>query len=210
MFAGIIQHVGVVRERSDTAAGARLRIDLGPLAPPLVLGASVAINGVCLTLVEKSGEYCVFDVIHETLRRTTLGDLRPGKLVNLESSLRLGDPIDGHIVQGHVDAVGRVQRVIEERGEFRLWVECPDDIVPFVIPKGAIAIDGVSLTIAEVEGRGCCVALIPATLERTCLRDRGVGDRVNLESDILARTVVHRLNAIVSSPTGLSALRQPG
>lgn len=195
MFSGIIQGVGTVVERSAALSGDRIHIDLGPLAAPLALGASLAVNGVCLTLADKRGAIAVFDVVHETLRRTTLGRLEPGARVNLEPSLRLGDPLDGHLVQGHVDALGRVEEVIDQKGEFRLWVEA--EAAPFLIPKGGIALDGVSLTIAEVQGTRFCVALIPTTLERTCLRDRHPGDRVNIETDIVVRAIVQRVDALL-------------
>lgn len=193
MFTGIVQHVGLVRHvdaspRGGTSPAHRLDIELGPLAEGLALGASVAVNGACLTLVQARGPLGTFDAVAETWRRTALADLRVGARVNLERSLRVGDPLDGHFVQGHVDGVGVVDR-IDRSGQWKLWVRCDAGVLVDLVEKGAVALDGVSLTLIDVESARFSVALIPATLERTTLGDRRPGDRVNIETDILARIV---------------------
>lgn len=206
MFTGIVAHVGTVvaagAARRD-AAGAlayRLDIDLGPLAEGLLAGASVAVNGVCLTLADARGTVGGFDVVPETWRRTTLGELRPGQAVNLERSLRVGDPLDGHFVQGHVEGVGVVERVERGAGEWKLWVRVEAALAAPIVPKGSIAVDGTSLTIVDVVEDTFSVALVPTTRERTVLGRRGPGDRVNIETDILARLVLHRLHGVLARP----------
>ena len=202
MFAGIIEKVGRVvgvREtRTPTGERAlRLELELAGLLDGLQLGASVAVNGACLTLAEQRPPIGGFDVIPETWQATTLSDLRAGAAVNLERALRVGDRIDGHFVQGHVDGVGTVDSLEQRGGEFKLWVRAPEELSPYIVRKGSIAIDGVSLTVVDVEPPRFSVALIPTTLNDTVLRDRQAGSRVNLETDILARIVVARLGALL-------------
>ncbi|MBI2933210.1 MAG: riboflavin synthase [Planctomycetes bacterium] len=181
MFTGIIEAMGRVRAVRRTKAGARLEIDLPFEARR---GESVAVGGVCLTWVGAG-----FDVVPETLSRTTLGALKPGDRVNLERSLRVGDRLGGHFVTGHVDAVGEVARVLRAKKAVTLWVSIPVELARYVVPKGSITIDGVSLTVVDAEPDRFSVALIPVTLAHTTLgRVRG-GAKVNLEVDILARYV---------------------
>ncbi len=194
MFAGIIEQTGrvVALERGPSAA--RLRLAAPGFFAGVRPGASIAVSGVCLTVVESGDDQAAFDVVPETLTRTTLGALRPGDRVNLEHSLRAGDPIDGHFVQGHVEGVGTVVRI--DRGDgYVLWTQVPAGLMPAIVPKGSIAIDGVSLTVVQVDraARSFSVALIPTTLERTTLGSVGEGSRVNIETDILARIVVEQL-----------------
>lgn len=202
MFTGIVAGIGTVvasgaTSRDGTGALAhRVEIELGPLAEGLVTGASVAVNGACLTLAASRGTVGCFDVVPETWRRTTLSTLRPGESVNLERSLRVGDPLDGHFVQGHVEGVGVVDRVDRGAGEWKLWVRVEQALTPPIVPKGSIAVDGVSLTVIDVAGDTFSVALVPTTRERTILGRRRPGDRVNIETDILARLVLHRLQAL--------------
>lgn len=195
MFAGIVERVCRVRAVRPAAQAVRLEVELGDLADGLQHGASVAINGVCLTLAGSRGGVGEFDVIPETWRHTSLKGLRPGDSVNAECSLRVGDRIDGHFVQGHVDGVGIVQRIEQIGGEHKLWVTTPGDLAPYIVRKGSIAVDGVSLTIVDVSDGEFSVALIPTTLESTVLGRRRAGDRINIETDILARIVVHQLRA---------------
>lgn len=200
MFAGIVEHMGTLAAArplaaaGDYAAAARrLNIDLGPLAEGLALGASVAVNGVCLTLAERRDRVGGFDAVPETLRVTNLGHLRPGDFVNLERSLRVGDRIDGHFVQGHVEAVGTLDRIDREGGGYKLWIAAPAALSPFTIPKGSITVDGVSMTVVDARDDRFSIVVIPTTWQRTTLGRRAPGDRLNLETDILARIVVHRL-----------------
>jgi len=206
MFAGIIESMGTVlgvqaspRPRVGGALAHRLDVELGDLAEGLPLGASVAVNGACLTLAELGGTAGRFDVVPETWKRTTLCELKRNDRVNLERSLRVGDRVDGHFVQGHVDGVGSVERLERGQGEWKLWIECEAEPLTRIIPKCSVALDGTSLTVVDV-GRGrFSVALIPTTLERTTLQARQPGDHVNIETDILARLVLARLHALTGA-----------
>lgn len=204
MFTGIIEAIGRVvavapAARTEAGGGFRLEIDGDGLFAELAPGASVAVNGACLTLTSARGAVASFDVVPETWRNTNLRLLRPGDEVNLERSLRVGDRLDGHFVQGHVDALGTVARRDRAGGEHRLWVRPPAAALPLLVRKGSVALDGVSLTIADVAGDAFSVALIPTTLERTVLGRRRPGDLVNIETDILARLVLGRL-AVTREP----------
>jgi riboflavin synthase len=206
MFAGIIAAVGSVagveatpRRRAGGALAHRLEVDLGPLAEGLALGASVAVNGACLTLAELRDAVAGFDVVPETWRRTTLRELRVNERVNLERSLRVGDPVDGHFVQGHVEGVGTIERIERGQGEWKLWVEAEPGLLPTITPRGSIAVDGTSLTIVDVADRRFSVVLVPTTLERTVLGRRRAGDHVNIETDLLARLVLRRLAALTGT-----------
>jgi len=174
---------GIVRERGRVAAfdGSRLVVD----APgtPAAVGDSIAVSGVCLTVVET--EPLAFDVVSETLERTTLGSLAPGDEVNIEPALRAGEPLGGHIVQGHVDGVGSLRG----SSDGLTWFDAPEDVLRYCVLKGSVAIDGVSLTIASLDGSGLAAALIPQTLEATTLGSLEPRDRVNLEADVLAKYV---------------------
>lgn len=196
MFTGIVERTGGITGTTAQAGGRRLRVDIGDIANECKLGDSISISGACLTVAGKSGSAVEFDVIKETLDRTTLGRKQLGARVNIERSLRAGDRLDGHFVQGHVDGVAAVARVQRSAQEHMLWFSPAAELSPYVIPKGSIAIDGVSLTIAAVEGPLFSVALIPTTLERTTLGDLDRGDAVNIETDIIVRTIVHTLGQI--------------
>lgn len=200
MFTGIIAAVGHVvavdatpRRHGDGGHAYRLELELGALADGLPTGASVAVNGACLTVATVRGTRGVFDVVPETWQRTTLSRLRTRDPVNLERSLRVGDPIDGHFVQGHVEAVGSVDRLERGQGEWKLWVAVDAALMPAIVPKGSIALDGTSLTVIDVAAQRFSVALVPTTLDRTVLGQRRPGDAVNVETDILARLVARRL-----------------
>ena len=184
MFTGLIAHNGRIER-----AGTRIVVETA-LARELERGDSIAVNGVCLTAVEIADTHFQADVMEETLRLTTLGELAQGDAVNLELPLRVGDRLDGHFVQGHVDGTGTV-RSREERPHSRvLWIDAPPDLMRYIARKGSIAIDGISLTVVEVDAGGFSVSLIPETLERTTLGSAREGGRVNLEVDIFARYAV--------------------
>ena len=190
MFTGLISDVGVVERLDPRAGGARITIRPGTLpVDELVPGESVAVNGACLTVVERGGGRMSFDAVPETLARTTLGSWKSGTRVNLERALRLSDRLGGHLVQGHVDAVGKVVARIAEGQGARLTVWMPAAIAPLVAEKGSVAIDGVSLTVASAGRDRFEVALIPETLSRTVLGDAAAGTAVNLEADVVARHV---------------------
>ncbi|MEO1583555.1 MAG: riboflavin synthase [Planctomycetota bacterium] len=196
MFTGLVQALGRVEAMSLHASGARLEVGAAWDARPDV-GDSICVSGCCLTLAEPVGEApggvrMAFDVIHETLQKTALGGLTAGSAVNLETSCTPTTLLGGHIVQGHVEGVGAFDRV-QTGDDWRITVRPPADLMPYITPKGSITIDGVSLTVAEVDVAGGTfgVALIPTTLEATTLGEAKAGGRCNLETDILARTVLH-------------------
>jgi riboflavin synthase len=195
VFTGIIESTGTIEQATPVAGGRRLRVSVGQMAGECKHGDSVCISGVCLTVTAIGGKHLDFDVITETLDKTTLGALKSGDRVNLERSLRVGDRLDGHFVQGHVDGRATVEKIEQTPKEHVIWFRGEDSVSPYVIPKGSITIDGVSLTIAAVRKSLFSVALIPTTLDRTTLSTLKTGHRVNIESDIIVRTIVHRLEA---------------
>ncbi len=199
MFTGIIEQVGTLRGLERREAAVSLEIDAGVVAEGISIGASVAVNGACLTVTRSEGRALVFDAIPETLDRTSLGALRVGSKVNLERALRADGRLDGHIVQGHVDATGEVAALEEQGEDVRFAVRCAPEFAAQLVPKGSVAIDGVSLTLVGVEAEGFDVALIPHTLRKTTLGDRVVGDRVNLEADILGKYVLRYLERVAPS-----------
>ncbi len=211
MFTGIIESVGTVADTRPVPGGRRLRVVVGKWASQCRLGASVAVSGVCLTVTSAAGDALEFDVIKETLDTSTLGAKRSADRVNLERALRAGDRLDGHFVQGHVDGTAAVAQIRSSPKEWVIEFKPDAALMPCIIPKGSIAIDGVSLTIASVRDGAFTVALIPTTLEGTTLSSLVVGTKVNIETDMIARTIVHHL-AGVQSAGGLTAgtLREAG
>ena len=195
MFTGIVQATGRIERIAPFGGGQRLTITPRQPLTRLALGESVAVNGACLTVTSGTGRRFTVDVSPETLRCTTFGGLDRGAHVNLERSLRLGDRLGGHIVQGHVDGVGRVE-AIHPDGEWVLYrFTAPPEVQPFLVEKGSIAVDGVSLTVFGLErGGGFTVALIPHTLRETTLAERMPGDRVNLEADVLLKQIAAMLH----------------
>lgn len=181
--------LGTVRRIEPAGAGRRLQIAVGALAGELTLGESVAVNGACLTVIAHDAESCSFEAGPETLARTNLGDLAPGQRVNIERALRVGDRLSGHLVQGHVDGLGRIASR-HASGEWEtVWFECPAPLASQMVPKGSVTVDGVSLTLVEVADDRFSVALIPHTLQHTTLGFKRKGATVNLETDILAKYV---------------------
>jgi riboflavin synthase len=195
VFTGIVREIGTVAQRETTESGERLTVEAPDAAARTALGDSVAVAGVCLTAVAVNGETLAFDVVPETLARTTLGALEPGAPVNIEPAMLAGEPLGGHIVQGHIDGVGRV-RELEPQGEgARLTVELPADTARLSVDKGSIALDGVSLTIAAFGPGWVEIALVPHTLEATTLGRLKPGDGVNVEADVMAKHVERLLQA---------------
>ena len=193
MFTGIIEQMGTVTALEERADGARLQVATG-LASECDVGASVAVNGACLTVVARTGEGLAFDLGPETLRATALGELGPGRPVNLERPLRLGGPLGGHLVLGHVDGVGTITDV-ERAGSARIRVALPSaELEPLVILKGSVAVDGVSLTVAALGDLAFEVMVIPHTLAATTLGRAGPGGRVNLEMDVLGKYLLRALS----------------
>ncbi|MDB5294579.1 MAG: 3,4-dihydroxy-2-butanone 4-phosphate synthase [Phycisphaerales bacterium] len=197
MFTGIVERSVPVLSAEPTPAGRRIVVAAD--WPDVKHGESVAVNGVCLTVADQPPRGLAFDVIGETLAKTTLGTLRAGDDVHVERSLRVGDRFDGHVVQGHVDGTVTVVAIADDPADWRMTVEAPADLARYVVPKGSVTLDGVSLTVAAVDGNRFTVALIPTTLQITRLGRRKVGDRVNLECDVMTKTIVatmERLEAL--------------
>jgi len=200
MFTGIVEAVGTVAEVTARGASVRLAIDVGALAAGVRIGDSIAVNGGCLTVVAAEGEQLAFEAVRETLERTALGALRAGSRVNLERAMRADARLDGHIVQGHVDEAGRV-RELRRRGEdVQLFVACSRDFAACLVPKGSVAIEGVSLTVVDVRDEEFDVVLIPHTLAVTTLGGLRGGERVNLEADVLGKYVKRYLERVLPRP----------
>jgi riboflavin synthase len=195
LFTGIIQTTGRLERRAASGGGARLVITTPRPLPALSVGESVAVNGACLTVSARRGARFTVEVSPETLRRTTLGTLTPGSRLNLERALRMGDRMGGHNVQGHVDGVGKLEVVRPDGDWFAYRFRAPRALSPYLVEKGSIAIDGVSLTVFACRGPSFTVALIPHTLAQTTLGERRPGDRVNLEADVLLKQIEAMLRA---------------
>lgn len=191
MFTGIIEEVGAVVRRS----GADLAVMAKIVLEGTNLGDSIAIDGACMTVVERTDDTFVVQVSPESLQRTTLGRLRPGDAVNLERAMAAGDRFGGHFVQGHVDGVGRVTSV-QRQGEFSVYsFQAPSEVASYLIPKGSVTIDGISLTVVDPVGDSFSVAVIPATLEKTSLTARRPGDSVNMEADMIGKHIMHYIRS---------------
>jgi riboflavin synthase len=188
MFTGLVADLGTVTAVDATADGVRLAVRTA-LAGDLREGDSVAVNGVCLTATRIAGDHFAADVMHETLRRSSLAEVDRGAGVNLELALRASDRLGGHVVQGHVDGLGTVRAVREDGFARVVEIAAPAELLRYVVERGSIAVDGVSLTVAELSGDAFSVSLIPETLERTNLGDATPGTPVNLEVDVLAKYV---------------------
>ena len=193
MFTGLVECMGTVVDIVDESPGVRLRIDAGQVADDAVLGASVAINGCCLTVVAIENSILDFEAGSETLGRTNLGSLKIGSHVNLERSLKVGDRLGGHYVTGHIDTTGTVSERIDDEDWSTIWFSLTPRWTKLMVEKGSIAVDGVSLTVVDVESKRFSVALIPHTLEVTTLGQCQTGVVVNLETDLLAKYVQSQL-----------------
>jgi riboflavin synthase len=189
MFTGIVRELGVVVEAEAAGGGRALLVRAPETASRTRVGDSVAINGCCLTATEVDAGAMAFHAVPETIARTTLGSLERAHQVNVEPALRAGEELGGHYVQGHVDAVGRIQSVEAEGEGLRVFVEAPDDVLRYSVEKGSITVDGVSLTVAELADDAFAVVLVPHTLASTTLSDLEPEQAVNLEADVLAKYV---------------------
>jgi riboflavin synthase alpha subunit len=189
MFTGIVRERGRIASVDGDTAGVRLVVDAPSIAEEVSVGDSVAVSGVCLTVVAAGDGTLAFDAVPETLRRSSLGQLAPGAAVNLEPALRAGEPLGGHYVQGHVDGVARVRAVTPEGDGRRIWIDAPAELLRYLVEKGSVAVEGVSLTVAELDARGFAVALVPFTVAETTLGGLSDGAAVNLEVDVLAKYV---------------------
>jgi riboflavin synthase len=195
VFTGIVREVGRVESLNGESAGIRLRVAAPVTASSTAAGDSVAVNGVCLTAVVVEGGVLAFDAVPETLSRSSLSRLVEGGSVNIEPAVRAGEPLGGHMVQGHVDGVGSVLRLEPEGEGARLTVEAPPELLRYVVEKGSVTVEGVSLTIAALASDSFEIALVPHTLRATTLGSLAPGDEVNLEVDVLAKYVERLLGA---------------
>jgi riboflavin synthase len=195
MFTGIIEGMGKVRSvsKSKTGADTALRVKLGRLSRGLKRGDSVCINGACLTITKLSKNEAEFEMVAETIRRTNLGGVKPGEMVNIERSMRVGDRLEGHFVLGHVDGTGIIEDIQKMPAETKIWIKLDKGLAKSLVSKGSIAVDGVSLTLVDVAGDRVSVSLIPHTLGVTTLGLRRRGNRVNIETDILGKYVTINL-----------------
>ena len=189
MFTGLVEALGTVCRLETDGAGRQLIIAVLSFSAELTVGQSVAVNGACLTVVERADDTCRFQVGPETLRRTNLGEIIPGDRVNLERALRLSDRLGGHLVQGHIDGLGRIAERSRQGDWELIWFDCPEELAAQMVPKGSVAVDGVSLTLVDVATDRFSVALIPHTLAHTTLGFKQPGASVNLETDLLAKYI---------------------
>jgi len=210
MFTGIIEEMGMVKAFRREAGAGRLILSARKVLDGTVLGDSICVNGVCLTVVGLGTNEFSTDVAVETLKVTNLGDLRSGEKVNLERALQLSSRIGGHLVSGHVDALGRVREKREEGNGWRIFIDAPETVLRYVIKKGSVAIDGISLTVADVDAKGFAIAMIPHTAKLTTLGYKSSGDSVNLESDIIGKYVERLLAGRMEGGVSLDALKKNG
>jgi len=193
MFTGIIEGIGMVEkinQNTKNRSAYQLTIDLGVHAKGLKVGQSVALNGVCLSVIKISKNKCDFEMIDETIKKTDLGNLKKGSIVNIERSLKVGARMEGHFVLGHVDGVGVITKIKKKPKEVKVWFEVPKKLTKFVVKKGSIAIDGISLTVVDVTKNMASVCLIPHTVKVTNFQSKKVGDKVNIETDILGKYIL--------------------
>jgi riboflavin synthase len=210
MFTGIVEELGSVKALRRETGSARLTLSASTVLDGTILGDSISVNGVCLTVVDISkGEFSA-DVAFETLAVTNLGELKIGEKVNLERALQLSARIGGHLVSGHVDAVGRIKAKREEGNGWRIFIEAPEQVLRFVIKKGSVAIDGISLTVADLDKTGFSIAMIPHTARMTTLGFKSAGDSVNLENDLIGKYVERLLSGRVESGVSLELLKKSG
>lgn len=196
MFTGLIEDIGIVRAIEACNGGRTFTIEATGIMDDLHIGDSVAVQGACLTVVERDRHWFRVTAVEETLRKTTLGSFQVGTAVNLERAVLPTTRLGGHIVQGHVEAIGKIISITPLETSWEIWVECPRDGMRYVVPLGSIALDGISLTVARVQNDQFMVAIIPHTWSKTTLQFRRVGDSVNLEFDIVAKYVFHAVETI--------------
>lgn len=193
MFTGIVEGIGkieTISKNTKNRSAIQMTVNLGKYAKGLKIGQSVALNGVCLTATKLSKSNCIFEMIEETTRKTDLGNLKSGDIVNIERSLKTGDRLEGHFVLGHVDGVGVIKKIQNKPKEVQVWFEIPKKLSKYVVKKGSIAVDGISLTVVDVKNNLASVCLIPHTMEITNFKTKNVGDKLNIETDILGKYIL--------------------
>src|SRR6056297_1411602 len=189
MFTGIIQKMGRVKQINNQGESYKLTVTVDDFLDTVSIGDSIATNGVCLTVTRKSNNEFTADVMPTTYRKSTFSDLNIGSLVNLEKSMRITDGFDGHIVTGHIDSIGKITKIKQDYNAILIRIEPPQETLKYFIPEGSVAIDGISLTIAELREKDFTVSIIPHTREWTTLKEKSVGSSVNIEGDVLGKYV---------------------
>jgi len=193
MFTGIISGTGKVEKiakNTKNRSAVKMTVNLGKCAKGLKIGQSVALNGVCLTVTKLSKNLGRFEMIDETTKKTDLGNLKIGSIVNVERSLKAGERLEGHFVLGHVDGVGTITKIQKKPKEVQVWFNVPKKLAKYIVKKGSIAIDGISLTVVEAKNNNVSVCFIPHTIQVTNFRTKNVGDKVNIETDILGKYIL--------------------
>ncbi len=193
MFTGIIEGIGKVikiNKNTTNRSAFQMIVDLGKHSKGLKVGQSVALNGVCLSVTKISKNKCSFELIDETIKKTDLGNLKIGGIVNIERSLKVGDRMEGHFVLGHVDGVGIIKKIEKKPKEVKLWFEIPKKLSKYVVKKGSIALDGISLTVVDVKKNNASVCLIPHTMNVTNFNSKKISDKINIETDILGKYIL--------------------
>ena len=194
MFTGIVEGVGKVNKISKITknrSAIEMTIDLGKQVKGLKIGQSVALNGVCLTATKLSKSKCIFEMIEETTKKTDLGNLKVGGVVNIERSLKAGDRLEGHFVLGHIDGVATITKIEQKPKEVKVWFKIPKNLTKYVVQKGSIALDGISLTVVDAKKSIASVCLIPHTVKITNFKTKEIGDKLNIETDVLGKYILN-------------------
>ena len=212
MFTGIIETVGMIKQVQPSGNQMRLSIDLNRIADGVHLGDSIAVNGVCLTISHLNGTVAQFDVSTETIEKTTLTKLKNGSVINLERAMSAQGRFGGHIVQGHIDGLGKIAAIRKQADFAQFRFEVPKELQAQIVLKGSVAVDGVSVTVAKLDAAGFEVAVIPTTLKETTWHQSKIGDAVNIETDILVKITQRQLAAMLPNSKGLTIdkLREHG
>ena len=194
MFTGIITGTGKIQKIDNTTknrSAIKLKVDLSKNSKGLKIGQSVALNGVCLSVTNISKNICSFEMIDETMKKTDLGNLKVGSLINIERSLKIGERLEGHFVLGHIDGVATITKIEKKQKEVKIWFRIPKKLAKYVVQKGSIALDGISLTLVDVKNDLASVCLIPHTIKITNFRTKKIGDKLNIETDILGKYILN-------------------
>ena len=194
MFTGIITGTGKIKKiekNTKNRSAIKVSVDLGKNSKGLKIGQSVALNGVCLSTTKISKNLCMFEMIDETMKKTDLGNLKVGSLINIERSLKIGERLEGHFVLGHVDGVATITKIEQKPKEVKVWFKIPKKLVKYVVEKGSIALDGISLTVVDTKNDLASVCLIPHTVEITNFKTKQIGDKLNIETDVLGKYILN-------------------
>ena len=193
MFTGIVTSTGKIKkieQNTKNRSAIKVSIDLGTDSKGLKIGQSVALNGVCLSATKISKNICTFEMIDETMKKTDLGNLKVGSIINVERSLKLGERLEGHFVLGHVDGVAKIEKIEKKPKEVKVWLKIPNNLKKYVVKKGSIALDGISLTVVDVKNNLGSVCLIPHTIQITNFKTKKIGDTLNIETDVLGKYIL--------------------